>query len=254
MSLPRPAGPAQHLLAMWSGATGPMMPQAPRAALERSRDVHERGRGRHHRRRLPRGATRNGGRHCEPKSMPAAAGAASWPKFTGGWIAATPAVGDIDGDHMLEVVTGTREGALYAWQTKGTDKGVVAWESFHHDNAEHQRLSPHPGPRRRPRRQGGRSTAATDCQATASQGDAAASPGGWRMPGGRAQARMMTLEEGAAGPYRARQRRGQAVAVAGALARWQRRPRWRRKGLLQVNPPRSYSAPLKGGCRNGSVG
>jgi hypothetical protein len=61
--------------------------------------------------------------------------APAWPKFTDGWMISTPAVGDIDGDHGLEVVTGTRDGNLFAWHTKGTDTGVVQWESFHHDNA-----------------------------------------------------------------------------------------------------------------------
>jgi MYXO-CTERM domain-containing protein len=50
-------------------------------------------------------------------------------------MTATPAVGDINGDHMLEVVEATREGFLYAWTTTGSDTGVVAGESFHHDNA-----------------------------------------------------------------------------------------------------------------------
>jgi len=58
-----------------------------------------------------------------------------WPKFTNGWDTGTPAVGDIDGDKSLEVVTTTREGWLFAWHTSGTTSGVVQWESFHHDNA-----------------------------------------------------------------------------------------------------------------------
>ena len=61
--------------------------------------------------------------------------ATNWPKFTGGWMTATPAVGDINGDHSLAVVEATRDGYLYAWGTKGKDSGVVQWESFHHDNA-----------------------------------------------------------------------------------------------------------------------
>lgn len=41
--------------------------------------------------------------------------AAGFPKFTGGWIFSTPAVGDIDGDGRLDLVTVTREGYLFAW-------------------------------------------------------------------------------------------------------------------------------------------
>jgi hypothetical protein len=61
--------------------------------------------------------------------------AAGWPKFTGGWMQATPAVGDADGDGQLEVSTVTREGWSFTWDT-----GIGAcggsndeWWSFHHD-------------------------------------------------------------------------------------------------------------------------
>jgi hypothetical protein len=43
-------------------------------------------------------------------------------------------VGDLDGDHSLELVSGTRDGYIFAWHTRGRDDGVIAWESFHHDN------------------------------------------------------------------------------------------------------------------------
>lgn len=62
---------------------------------------------------------------------------AGWPKFTGQWGTATPAVGDLDGDGLLEVVVGTRTGYLYAWRTRGKTPakgGVVDWGSYHHDN------------------------------------------------------------------------------------------------------------------------
>lgn len=42
---------------------------------------------------------------------------AGWPKFTGNWLASSAAVGDIDGDSLLEVVISTREGQLFAWDT-----------------------------------------------------------------------------------------------------------------------------------------
>lgn len=59
-----------------------------------------------------------------------------WPKFTGQWGTATPAVGDVDGDGLLEVVVGTRSGYLYVWKTRGKTPalgGKVEWGSFHHD-------------------------------------------------------------------------------------------------------------------------
>ncbi|MBK9265159.1 MAG: S8 family serine peptidase [Polyangiaceae bacterium] len=57
-----------------------------------------------------------------------------FPKFTGQWIAGTPAVGDLDDDGSLELAVGTRSGFLYVWRTRGRTDGVIAWESFHHDN------------------------------------------------------------------------------------------------------------------------
>ncbi len=45
--------------------------------------------------------------------------AAGFPKFTGGWIFSEPATGDLDGDGRIEVVTVTREGWLFAWETEG---------------------------------------------------------------------------------------------------------------------------------------
>ncbi len=63
--------------------------------------------------------------------------AEGWPKFTGGWIVASPAVGDIDGDGKLEVTTITREGWLFLWDTPGTasadGKSRVQWQEYKHD-------------------------------------------------------------------------------------------------------------------------
>lgn len=41
---------------------------------------------------------------------------AGFPKQTGGWLFAVPAIGDIDADGLLELVAGTREGWRFAWK------------------------------------------------------------------------------------------------------------------------------------------
>ena len=127
--------PGQQLLAMWSGKTGKMLPGSPvvledytflvnQTIADVSGDDY------------PEAITGTGGYFLH-----AADGcgreATGFPKFTNGWIAATAAVGDVDGDSKksLEVVTGTRDGWLFAWHTLGTATGSVEWESFHHDNA-----------------------------------------------------------------------------------------------------------------------
>jgi hypothetical protein len=60
-----------------------------------------------------------------------------WPKFTGHWVAASAAVGDVDGDGLLEVVVTSREGSLFVWDTPGPvqvgGRPAVQWGQFHHD-------------------------------------------------------------------------------------------------------------------------
>ncbi len=56
-----------------------------------------------------------------------------WPKNTGGWVVATPAVGDLVGDGTLDVVSVTREGWLWAWKGGGPANAKIEWDSFHHD-------------------------------------------------------------------------------------------------------------------------
>jgi hypothetical protein len=56
-----------------------------------------------------------------------------WPKFTGGWNAVTPAVGDFDGDGSREVVTCTREGWLRIWRTGSSLADMAEWPEFGHD-------------------------------------------------------------------------------------------------------------------------
>jgi MYXO-CTERM domain-containing protein len=127
--------PGQQLLAMWSGKTGKMLPGSPilledytflvnQTIADVSGDDY------------PEAITGTGGYFLHAADA-CGREAPGFPKFTNGWIAATAAVGDVDGDakKSLEVVTGTRDGWLFAWHTQGTATGSVEWESFHHDNA-----------------------------------------------------------------------------------------------------------------------
>ncbi len=127
------AAPFQHLLSFWSGKTGHMFRGSPvvledytfltsMAVADITGDSY------------PEIIEGNGAYFVHAVDA-CGREAPGWPKFTDGWTTATPAVGDITGDHSLDVVDSTREGYLYAWKTKGTDTGVVQWESFHHDNA-----------------------------------------------------------------------------------------------------------------------
>lgn len=67
--------------------------------------------------------------------------AEGFPKWTQGWHITTPAIGDLDGDELIDVVASTREGWLWAWKTKGHVGGpadapvpAIQWEGFHHDD------------------------------------------------------------------------------------------------------------------------
>jgi hypothetical protein len=57
-----------------------------------------------------------------------------FPKFTGGWLFATPAVGDVDGDGKLEITTLTREGNMFLWDTNNSACGTNdEWWTSRHD-------------------------------------------------------------------------------------------------------------------------
>jgi len=42
-----------------------------------------------------------------------------WPKSTGGWSVATPAVADFNGDGKMELALMTRAGQLFVYKTDG---------------------------------------------------------------------------------------------------------------------------------------
>ena len=90
--------------------------------------------------------------------------AAGWPKFTGGWLFASPAVGDTDGDGRLEVTATTREGWSFQWDTDRPACGTNdEWWTARHDERNtgaHGTDTRPPGTPRsfRVRRSGGRAT------------------------------------------------------------------------------------------------
>lgn len=121
----------RHMLAAWSGKKGTMLPGSPMplddygfASSQAIADLNGDD--------FPEIITAAGGYFLhafdgcgrEPTG---------WPKRTGQTIVGTPAVGDLDGDHKLEVVAATRDGWIYVWHTDGNDDGIIEWESSAHD-------------------------------------------------------------------------------------------------------------------------
>src|SRR2546423_15704825 len=54
---------------------------------------------------------------------PTGADLPTFPKFTGGWLDAVTATGDLDGDGQLEIANQTREGNIFVWDPPGPPAG-----------------------------------------------------------------------------------------------------------------------------------
>ncbi len=64
-----------------------------------------------------------------------------WPKFTHGWILASPVAGDVDGDGKVEVIAATREGNLYIWETEAAaTESSLPWPGMGRDRRNTQNL------------------------------------------------------------------------------------------------------------------
>jgi hypothetical protein len=59
--------------------------------------------------------------------------AVGWPKFTGGWIIASPATSQRFAKKSQVVAVSTREGWLWVWRGHAGRKTVQPWPRYHHD-------------------------------------------------------------------------------------------------------------------------
>jgi hypothetical protein len=126
--------PFSHVEQAWDPQTGSSLPGYPRATddfqlLSEAAVARVGGNG------TDRQALVGTGLYQVHAYGPTGSEPAGWPKFTGGWIESTPAVGDANGDGKLDISAVTREGWSFLWHT-----GVPAcngsngeWWTFHHD-------------------------------------------------------------------------------------------------------------------------
>ncbi|MGI8632742.1 MAG: S8 family serine peptidase [Solirubrobacterales bacterium] len=165
--------PYYHLLQGWDGRTGNALPSFPQAVndyqllstpavadvSDSSGDELALGTGLYYLRAINASGEEGTG----------------WPKFTGGWLFAVPAIGDVDGDNKLEVTALTREGTSFVWDTdRPACGGNDQWWTHRHDefsSGNHETDSRPPG-------------AATRVQVDRSGSDKAdAEQLQWRAPG-----------------------------------------------------------------------
>ena len=123
--------PFEHLLGGWDAAQRPAAAGVPRAG--RGLDDPGRPGGRRRGRRRPAEALSGSSGYLLHAFRPDGSEPAGWPKQTGGWLLAAPAVGDVDGDRRLEVVAVTREGCLFVVGHPGPTRCGREWPSFRHD-------------------------------------------------------------------------------------------------------------------------
>lgn len=56
-----------------------------------------------------------------------------FPKLTGAPLTGPPAVGDLDGDGLLELAAVNEDGILLVWRTRGPADQRIPWAGYHHD-------------------------------------------------------------------------------------------------------------------------
>ena len=124
--------PYNHVVQAWSGATGQSLPAYPQAVEDYQllsspsvADVSD----------APgRELLVGTGLYLLRNLNATGVEGAGFPKFTGGWIFAVPAVGDVDGDNKLDIATLTREGNAFVWKTESPVCGTNdEWWTSRHD-------------------------------------------------------------------------------------------------------------------------
>jgi MYXO-CTERM domain-containing protein len=100
--------------------------------------------------------------------------AEGWPKFVGGWVTSSAALGDVDGDAQLDVAITTRNGYLFVYDTAAPADGTIEWPEFGHDN---HNTNNYDSPLSNPGSPGG-APGPIDCGVTSPPTDGGAADGG----------------------------------------------------------------------------
>ncbi len=124
--------PYNHVLQAWDATTGGALAAFPQAVedyqLLSSPAVADVGGG------AEREAIVGTGLYLLRAISASGAEAPGFPKFTGGWLYAVPATGDVDGDGKLDIAAVTREGRAFLWKTgRPACGGNGEWWTSRHD-------------------------------------------------------------------------------------------------------------------------